>query len=253
MRAVIRIAAAGALLLCMTAPGWTQIYGPDGEELPPVPETPPDGPTPPSSPRPSPPPSAPPRSRGGSWPTPEEQWLGWRPWRVGLNGGGFFPVGALSDRTSGSPWATFALSYEFRRPSARHPITLTAFAEAAANSRTFFNAFDDRVNEVRELYGAGLEARAYFRPPGPLAFYSGVGFGGYYLRRAVRDDSGSSPFLFFDDRSVTEGRYALRPGYKFLLGIEENHGIFFEMRYLNAGTLEGVRYQGVSAHLGGRF
>lgn len=235
----------GIIVMICSLPGWAQVYGPDGEELPPVPNAPPAAPSP----------SSPPTSdtSPATWNTGSALTLGNHPWRLGVTAGAFFPVGGLSDRSAGNVWPLLGFSYEIRRPSHGNPYTITAYIEGAASSRTFNDAFGNRMNEVRELYGVGLEVRGYIRPLGPLAAYVGGGIGSYFLRRGIRYDTTASPFLAFDDQSLIDGKYYVRPGVKLLFGLEERHGIFAEFRYLNAGVLEGVRYQGINASIGGRF
>jgi hypothetical protein len=228
---------AGVVVLGIAAisvmPVYAQVYGPDGKELPPVSDTPPAAP-------------APQRSSGALF--------GNRTWRFGVTAGGFFPIGALSDRSAGNVWPSLALSYEIKRPGPGHPYTLTAFAEGMATSRRFKDEGNlELMNEVRELYGVGLEARGYLNPGGPVALYLGGGAGSYFLRRGIRYDTAQSPFLLFNDHTLLSGKYYVQPGFKLMLGVEEKHGIFAELRFLDAGVLETVRYQGFSANIGGRF
>lgn len=176
--------------------------------------------------------------------------------RFSLVLGAFTPVGGFRDTFRDHWGASALLSVQLNRPLPSQPFTASLFYEGAAVSQGVENPFTElfprSTAEYFGMQGGGFEGAFYLTQGAPLKVYVGGGGGVYELKRKVAySGNGFLEPVFARDDLFSSSRITV--GWRLLAGIEIGRYFVSEVRYIDAGVLDGLAFRGLSISLGFRY
>lgn len=177
--------------------------------------------------------------------------------RFYLSVGGFTPVGNLVSASDSTLGGAMSFGIQWGRPKTSRPFTGGIFYEAAGVARSipspypspFFSS--DNTAEAFTIEGGGLDGMFYLSPGKTARLYVGGGVGLFQVKRKIVSSDDGLFAVFSNDE--LESSYRITPGFRGMVGVEIGRGFFAEGRYLNAGTMDGIRFQGFSLSAGYRY
>lgn len=176
--------------------------------------------------------------------------------RFSISVGGFAPLGNLASASDSSLGGALSVGLQWGRPTTSRPFTGGIFYEAAGLARSVPSPYPTpfstgRTAQAFTMEGGGLDGMFYLSPGKSARLYVGGGVGVFQVKRKLVDSDDGLFAIFSNDE--LESSYRVNPGFRGMVGIEIGRGFFAEGRYLNAGTMDGVRFQGYSLSAGFRY
>ena len=141
--------------------------------------------------------------------------------------GVFLPSNGNVKNALGKTWLSIGADYAFNKQGASQRLMPLGYIDYSFKSSHGLNA---------NYVGLGPAARYYLSPPGTSSFspYLGAGVGAYFLHASGLTNK-------------------TRVGFKVNAGLEINQSYLLEVNYTNAGSIQGVRLDGINAQVGLRF
>lgn len=176
--------------------------------------------------------------------------------RFSISLGGFTPIGNLASASDSSLGGSISVGLQWGRPRTSRPFTAGIFYEAAGVARSIPSPFpslffSDQVAQAFTLEGGGLEGMLYLSPGKAARLYIGGGVGIFQVKRKIVE-SDDGLFAVFSNDEI-ESNFRINAGFRGTIGVEIGGGFFAEGRYLNAGSMDGIRFHGFSIAAGYRY
>ena len=169
--------------------------------------------------------------------------------RMSVSMGGFAPSDHDTRADDTSTW--FRIGLQYRLGERRAAASPCLFAELAAQQGRLLSDPGElvEVRRQRSIAGVGMGIDSTVRVPGTgLRLDAGAGAGLFFLEVANHYDLGEG------DEGISRAlARRTNPGLRFRAALRDRRGFFVEATQLVVGSLHGLRYDGVSIALGGRF